>query len=106
MILANPPTEQGARIPAGGDRFQRRRKIFGSMSIDFKVSGSDTGGDLFLIENINDAKGGPPRHLHHEQDEWFYVVNGEYVIEVGAERYDPRRGDSVRAPGKVAHVCA
>ena len=24
--------------------------------------------------------------MHHEQEEWFYVVKGEYVIEVGEER--------------------
>jgi len=68
------------------------------MSIDFKVSGSDTDGDLFVIENTNDAKGGPPRHLHHEQEEWFYVVDGEYVAEVGEERYRLGPGDSVFAP--------
>jgi quercetin 2,3-dioxygenase len=44
--------------------------------------------------------------LHHEQDEWFYVVEGEYVIEVGEERYEPGPGDSVLAPRKVAHVWA
>ena len=44
--------------------------------------------------------------MHHEQDEWFYVVEGEYVIEVGEERYEPGAGDSVLAPRKVAHVWA
>ena len=104
--MADPPTEQSARIPAGGDRFQRRRKILGSMSIDFKVSGSDTDGDLFVIENTNDAKGGPPRHLHHEQEEWFYVVDGEYVAEVGEERYRLGPGDSVFAPRGTPHLYA
>jgi quercetin dioxygenase-like cupin family protein len=104
--LANPPIEQGARIPAGGDRFRQRRKVFGSMWIDRKVSASDTDGDLFVIENTNDAKGWPPRHLHHEQEEWFYVVDGEYVAEVGDERYRLGPGDSVFAPRGVPHVWA
>ncbi len=104
--MVNHPIEQGARIPAGGDRFQQRRKIFGSMSIDYKVSSSDTDGDLFIIENTNDSRGGPPRHLHHEQEEWFYVVEGEYVAEIGDERYHLGPGDSVFAPRKMAHVWA
>jgi len=104
--LTNPPTEQGTRIPAGGDRFQRHRRIFGSMSIDCKVSGSDTDGDLLIIENTNDSKGGPPRHLHHEQEEWFYVVEGEYVAEIGDERYRLGPGDSVFAPRIIPHVWA
>ncbi len=104
--MENHPTKQGSRVPAGGDRFQRRRKIFGSMSIDYKVSGSDTDGDLFIIENTNDSKGGPPRHLHHEQEEWFYVVEGEYVAGIGDERYRLGPGDSVFAPRKMPHVWA
>jgi uncharacterized cupin superfamily protein len=44
--------------------------------------------------------------LHHEQEEWFYVVEGVYVIEVGEERYELGPGDSVLAPRKVAHVWA
>jgi uncharacterized cupin superfamily protein len=76
------------------------------MSIDRKVSGSVTDGDLFVIENTNDSKGGPPRHLHHSQEEWFYVVDGEYVAEVGDERYRSGPGDSVFAPRGTPHVWA
>ena len=76
------------------------------MSIDYKVSSSDTDGDLFVIENTNDSRGGPPRHLHHEQEEWFYVVDGEYLAEIGDERYRLGPGDSVFAPRKIPHVWA
>ena len=24
-----------------------------------------------------------PRHLHHDQDEWIYVIDGEFEFEVG-----------------------
>jgi uncharacterized cupin superfamily protein len=34
------------------------------------------------------------------------VVEGEYIIEVGEERYGLGAGDSVLAPRKVAHVWA
>ena len=65
--------------------------------IDIKVSTLDTLGGLAVVEITYFYKGGPPRHLHHEQDEWFYVVEGEYVIEVGEERYELGPGDSVLA---------
>lgn len=74
--MTNPTIEQSARVPAGEDRFQQRREVLGSMSIDYKVSSSDTDGDHFIMENTNDFRGGPPRHLHHEQEEWFYVGEG------------------------------
>jgi mannose-6-phosphate isomerase-like protein (cupin superfamily) len=78
-----------AYVPAGGDRFRRQREIQFIRSVtDIKVSTLDTDGGLSVAEITYVHKGGPPRHLHHEQDEWFYVVEGEYVIEVGEERYE------------------
>jgi mannose-6-phosphate isomerase-like protein (cupin superfamily) len=96
-----------AYVPAGGDRFRRQREIQFTRSVtDIKVSTLDTDGGLSVAEITYVHKGGPPRHLHHEQDEWFYVVESEYVIEVGEERYELGPGDSVLAPRKVAHVWA
>jgi quercetin 2,3-dioxygenase len=73
------------------------------MSIDYKVSTLDTDGDLLILENTSDLKGGPPRHLHREQEEWFYVIQSEYLIEIGDERYRMGPGDSVLAPREVRH---
>jgi len=95
-------------VPAGRDRFRRQRREIRltRTGIDIKVSTLDTDGGLSVAEITSLHKGGPARHLHHEQEEWFYVVKGEYVIEVGEERYEPGPGDSVLAPRKVAHVWA
>jgi mannose-6-phosphate isomerase-like protein (cupin superfamily) len=91
-------------VPAGTDRFRgKKREVFGSRVIDLKVSAQDTNGGLAVTEIIDVEKGGPARHLHHEQEEWFYVVEGEYVIEVGEERYELGPGDCVLAARKVAH---
>ena len=98
--------DQGIIISAGGDRFQELRKVFGSRGIDFKVSTLDTNGGLFVVEATDDTKGGPPRYLHHEQEEWFYVIESEYTIEIGDERLRLGPGDSVLAPRGVPHVWA
>jgi quercetin dioxygenase-like cupin family protein len=92
------------RVAAGEDRFGEHRGLGISM-IDFKVSPKD-GGGLLILENTFHAKGGPPRHLHRNQDEWFYVVEGAFIIEVGAERIRMSPGDSLLAPRKVPHVWA
>jgi len=46
---------------------------------------------------------GAPLHVHHEQDEWIYVMTGEFVAEVGGERMRLRNGDSLLMPMKVPH---
>jgi mannose-6-phosphate isomerase-like protein (cupin superfamily) len=98
---------RAAYVPAGGSRFRQQREIQVTRTvIDIKVSTLDTGGGLSVAEITSLHKGGPARHLHHEQEEWFYIVEGEYVIEVGDESYELVPGDSVLAPRKIAHVWA
>ncbi len=46
---------------------------------------------------------GAPLHVHHEQDEWIYVMTGEFVAEVGGERMRLKPGDSLLMPMKVPH---
>jgi mannose-6-phosphate isomerase-like protein (cupin superfamily) len=46
---------------------------------------------------------GAPLHVHHEQDEWIYVMTGEFVAEVGDDRMRLKPGDSVLMPMKVPH---
>jgi oxalate decarboxylase/phosphoglucose isomerase-like protein (cupin superfamily) len=45
-------------------------------------------------------------HLHHEQDEWFYVRDGEFVVQVGDQRFHLTTGDSLLAPRKIPHAFA
>jgi mannose-6-phosphate isomerase-like protein (cupin superfamily) len=97
---------QKAHVPAGGDRYQGQRTVFGARGVDTKVSTLDTNGGLCIFEFTDTQKGGPARHFHHEQEEWFYIIEGEYIIEIGVERYELGPGDSVLAPRKVPHVWA
>jgi quercetin dioxygenase-like cupin family protein len=92
------------RVEAGQDQFGEHRGL-GVSIITFKVTPKDSSG-LFVLENTFHQKGGPARHLHHDQDEWFYTVEGEFVIEVGQERYCMKAGDSLFAPRKIPHVWA
>lgn len=46
---------------------------------------------------------GAPLHVHHEQDEWIYVMTGEFVAEVAGERMRLKPGDSLLMPMKVPH---
>lgn len=91
-------------IPAGEDQYGEYRGL-GISSIAFKVASQGEDG-LFIIENTFHEKGGPARHLHYEQDEWFYAVEGEFILEVGQEKYRLKPGDSIMAPRKVPHVWA
>jgi quercetin dioxygenase-like cupin family protein len=92
------------QVAAGADREGENRGL-GISSIAFKMT-SPNPGDLFILENTFLAKGGPARHLHYDQDEWFYILEGEFQFEVGAQRMHLQPGDSLLAPRKIPHVWA
>jgi mannose-6-phosphate isomerase-like protein (cupin superfamily) len=90
-------------IERGADRLSEHLGR-GISRVFFKVSTQDSHGGLLVVEMTHHAKGGPGRHFHYEQDEWFYVVYGEYIFEVGQERIRLKPGDSLFGPCKVPHV--
>ena len=51
-------------------------------------------------------KGGLARHLHHDQDEWFYPIEGEFIMEIGQERMQLNPGDSILARREIPYVWA
>lgn len=97
-------TSAAIRVSSGEDRFGERHGL-GISIIAFKVTPRDCPGQL-IIENTFHAKGGPARHLHYEQEEWFYALQGDFVIEIGDVRFELSPGDSILAPRRVPHVWA
>ena len=63
-----------------------------------KVSQKDTGGAWSLFESRVPAGFGVPLHVHHAQEEWFWVLQGDFEFEVGGERNRLGPGMSQFAP--------
>lgn len=98
--------DRGFKVSAGEGRIHGHIKLKGVNSniLDVKISGSDTGGDLAIFEQTSLSQGkGTPLHIHHSQDEIFYILEGSYKFQVGGEKYDLTSGDSIFLPRKVAH---
>jgi DNA-binding transcriptional MerR regulator/uncharacterized cupin superfamily protein len=89
----------GFSVAAGKDRFDEHI-LPGGEPVDCKLSAKDTGGAMCVFE----VTAGWPRHLHYDQDEWLYVVDGQVEFEVGEKRFRAGSGESVFIPRKVAHV--
>ena len=98
---------KGFKINAGEGRIHGHIKLKGVNSnvMDLKVSASDTDGDLAIFEQTSISQGkGTPLHVHHSQDEVFYVVEGSYLFQVGEDRFNLSAGDSIFLPRKVPHA--
>ncbi len=91
-------------VPGGEDRFGKF-KTLGISTIAVKVSREESV-DLLMVEITLEQKGGPAKHLHYAQDEWFYVIEGDFLIEAGDQRFRMKPGDSLFVKRKVPHVWA
>lgn len=100
------PADPAIVVRAGSDRFGRERRVFGVMPFTVKVTTADSGGGLFVLEQSNAYLGGPARHVHLAQDEWFYVIAGQYVVEVAGTLHPLGPGDGLLAPRGVPHSWA
>lgn len=94
-----------AQIPVlhGPDDRSGKAHPLGVSVLAYKVVTADTQGALFVAEQMLHAKGGTPLHLHLDQDEWFYVLEGEFLVEIGGVRDTLTAGDSVLGPRQVPH---
>jgi quercetin dioxygenase-like cupin family protein len=100
-------TDKGFKISAGEGRLHGHIKLKGINSniMDLKVSGKDTAGGIAVFEQTSLSQGrGTPLHIHHLQDEIFYVVEGEYYFQVGDLKSRLGTGDSIFLPRKVPHA--
>jgi len=91
-------------VEAVQDRFGETHSL-GYSTILFKAVPGETHGGLLMIEHKNLMKGGPPRHFHLHQEEWFYVMEGgEVLFEVGGSRRTLRSGESILGPRGIPHA--
>lgn len=68
-----------------------------------KIDSEETGGAYSIVETIVSPQGGPPPHVHHNEDEIFYVVEGEFEIRCGEETFKATKGALAVLPRNVPH---
>lgn len=70
----------------------------------FKAVSEDTGGAFALWETTSPPENGPPPHLHHREDESFYILDGELEFLVGDETVRGGPGTFLRIPKGTMHT--
>jgi quercetin dioxygenase-like cupin family protein len=96
---------EGFLVAARKNRYSQELLIMGGQ-VDLKISGRDTNGALCVYDTTRLPKGGPALHRHQAQDEWFYVIRGEFIFQVGDDTFNLHPGDSAFAPRKIPHAYA
>lgn len=76
--------------------------LFGC-NVRFLARSSETGGAYCLCEALVAPGAGAPLNRHAEDDEAFYVLDGEFAFAIGEETVRARPGDFVRVPRGAVH---
>jgi mannose-6-phosphate isomerase-like protein (cupin superfamily) len=77
------------------------RLRFGEVEILVRASAETTGGAFALFEESDPVD--TPLHVHENEDELFYVLEGEHVFQVGDEELRMGPGGLVFAPRGIPH---
>ena len=81
----------------GGERLR-----FGEVEVVIKASADTTGGAFTVFEENEPVD--TPLHVHENEDELFYVLEGEHVFQVGDQEFQAGPGALVFAPRGVPHA--
>lgn len=72
--------------------------------LSLKIRAEDTGGALAAFESVAAPGEGPPLHLHQEQDEILYVLEGTLRVRLGDKVRDAPAGTFVFIPKQSVHT--
>jgi quercetin dioxygenase-like cupin family protein len=72
--------------------------------LTIKVAGESTGGRFAIIDNLSARGPASPLHVHRNEDEWFYVTEGELRFWVGGEVIAAPAGSFVYGPRGIPHT--
>src|SRR5438034_11744147 len=69
-----------------------------------KASTETTEGRVAVIEHLAPQGAGSPLHVHHNEDEWFYVTEGKLTFWVGGQLIEAPAGSFVYGPRAIPHT--
>jgi quercetin dioxygenase-like cupin family protein len=73
--------------------------------LTFKTTSAETGGSMTAFDTMVAPGGeGPPLHMHTEQDEFMYVLDGSFTIKLGDDLIDATAGSFVFIPRGTPHT--
>ncbi|MDQ3933878.1 MAG: cupin domain-containing protein [Actinomycetota bacterium] len=99
--MSTQTTEQLAPLAVSAGEGEARWWSAGLAVI--KATAADTGGRMTILEITEPPGNAAPLHVHHTEDESFFILEGSAVFEVGDRTVEARAGDYLFGPRDVPH---
>jgi mannose-6-phosphate isomerase-like protein (cupin superfamily) len=75
---------------------------FGTLSV-IKTTAAETDGQLTIVEVTSPPGFEAPLHVHHRDDEGFWILEGSATFEVGDRTIEAGAGDYLFGPRDIPH---
>jgi len=72
-------------------------------TFSFLLGADQTGGAFALLYCYFRKGGEPPAHFHRNEDETFYMLEGEILFHIGDKKFKAKAGDLAFGPKGVPH---
>src|SRR4051812_48008328 len=91
---------EGTNIGAGAGQ----AVWFTQNRMTIKATAAMTGGAFGLVEAVGPAGSSPPLHIHHREDEAFWVLEGSLTVRCGDRTFSAGPGSFTFLPRGVPHT--
>jgi quercetin dioxygenase-like cupin family protein len=71
---------------------------------EIRVSSDETAGTMGVWEEAAEPGEGPPLHIHHREEEMFFVLEGHFRFHCGDEVFEGGPGTTAVLPRGVPHT--
>lgn len=78
--------------------------LFLGRPMSIMVSGEETQGQYAVLQATEQKGDGPPRHIHHQEDEVFNIIRGELTVYLGGQSFSATEGATVFLPRGIPHT--
>ena len=102
QVAVNTKIEESIKFGRGRQSLDRSVWYSGHL-LTFLAMGEDTQGRFALIEVLGRKGNVPPPHIHHREDETFYILEGEMTASVGGRTIKGTPGTAIFLPRDVVH---
>ncbi|MDQ6862554.1 MAG: cupin domain-containing protein [Thermoproteota archaeon] len=73
-------------------------------TMTIKVPSERVNGAYSVTEDVTPPGGGAPPHIHHREDEMFYVLEGEFEFRCGDRVFKAAKDSLVVLPREIPHA--
>jgi quercetin dioxygenase-like cupin family protein len=93
-----------AHVPAILTPGEQRAVWFLGALIRVRAGGGSTGGQLAILEHTGPRGYNSPLHLHKDDEETFFILDGDMHVEVGDRAYSAGAGTVAFLPRQLPHA--